>query len=74
MDQTSFSVKKPGERGHDQLNIKEVKRLDEKRLLLVTPDLAICDQLWLRMNFLDKESRSFAEEVYMTIHAIPESD
>ena len=68
-----FSVRNPGERGRDPLTIKRIRKLSDRSIELDIPDLAVCDQLSLRMCFRDAQQRPFAEQVYMTIHAIPDS-
>ncbi|MCA9079881.1 MAG: c-type cytochrome [Planctomycetaceae bacterium] len=67
-----WSVRDPDKQGHDPLTINKVDLLDDQTVQLHIPDLAICDQLWLRMSFNDAQLRPFAEEVYSTVHAIPE--
>ena len=67
-----FSVRKPGQTGHDQLTIQEVQKIDDKTIRLVIPDIAVCDQLELRMLFNDAAQRPFAETTFMTIHVVPE--
>ena len=67
-----FSVRKPGQTGHDQLTIQEVQKIDAKTIRLVIPDIAVCDQLELRMLFNDAAQRPFAETAFMTIHVVPE--
>jgi hypothetical protein len=67
-----FSVRNPGQTGHDQLTIQEVQKIDGKTIRLVIPDIAVCDQLELRMLFNDASKRPFAETVTMTIHVVPE--
>ncbi|MCA9052446.1 MAG: c-type cytochrome [Planctomycetaceae bacterium] len=66
-----FSVRNPGQPGHDGLTIERVRQLSERSVKLVIPDLAVCDQLRLHMLFRDASPRPFAEQVYLTIHAIP---
>ncbi|MCA9151353.1 MAG: hypothetical protein KDA92_18705, partial [Planctomycetales bacterium] len=66
-----FSVREPGKQGHDELTITAVKSIDSERVLLEMPDLAVCDQLQLRMLFDDGEQQPYAEEVFLTIHGIP---
>jgi putative heme-binding domain-containing protein len=67
-----FSVRTPGEPGHDTLAIEAVELLDARRLRLTMPDLAICDQLWLSIVLRDTTGQLFTDEAHLTIHAIPE--
>ena len=64
-------MRDPGKQGHDQLTINAVKSIDSESVLLEIPDLAVCDQLQLRMLFDDGEQQPYAEEVYLTVHGIP---
>ena len=66
-----FSVRTPDERGHDELTIEAVEIVSPRRLRLVIPDLAVCDQLQLSMLFSTSSGQTFTEVAYLTIHAIP---
>jgi len=66
-----FSVRNPDERGHDELTIEAVEIVSPRRLRLVIPDLAVCDQLQLSMLFSTSSGQTFTEVAYLTIHAIP---
>lgn len=39
---------------------------------LEIPDLEVCDQVLLEMYFEDAPGAEYTEEVYLTVHAIPE--
>lgn len=66
-----FSVKNPGSKGHDRLTIQEVQKIDHRTVRLIIPELAVCDQLELRMLIQDASLRPFAEKIHMTVHVIP---
>jgi len=67
-----FSVREPGKRGHDALRIEAVEPVSPRRLRLVIPDLAVCDQLQLTMLLSGTSGQTFTDVAYLTIHAIPE--
>lgn len=67
-----FSVRSPGEPGHDTLTVEAVELLDSRRLRLMIPDLAVCDQLQLSILLRDTSGQLFTEQAHLTIHAIPE--
>ena len=67
-----FSVRNSTEEGHDPLTIEDVLVLGPKKLRLVIPDLAVCDQLQLSMLFSAASGETFTDEAFLTIHAIPE--
>ncbi|MFH5803668.1 DUF6797 domain-containing protein [Alienimonas sp. DA493] len=61
-----------GEPGEQELEIAAATLSDDGRTLtLRTPDLRPVDQLHLQLNLRDADGRSFAEEVYWTIHNLP---
>jgi len=66
-----FSVRDPERLGHDPLEVSDVVQVDNRCVRLVVPDLAVCDQVELNMQFKDTDGQLFVEKVYMTIHAIP---
>jgi putative heme-binding domain-containing protein len=66
-----YSVLKPGEKGVDGLSIKSVGLINENTVRLNIPNLHVCDQVSLKMNFQDARGETFVEHVYLTIHAIP---
>ncbi|MBA4019949.1 MAG: hypothetical protein C0483_22515 [Pirellula sp.] len=66
-----YSVLKRGEKGRDTLSIQGIRSIDERTVRLNIPDLQVCDQLSLEMNFMDAERGRFVEQVYLTIHAVP---
>ena len=66
-----FSILRPGEQGRDQLTITEATLIDSQTVQLTIPELRACDQLLLRMVLNDSNGEPFAEEAYLTIHAIP---
>ena len=66
-----YSVLKPGEKGRDVLSIKSVGLTNEKTVRLNIPNLHVCDQVSLEMNFKDSKGETFVEHAYLTIHAIP---
>ncbi len=69
-----FSVLKPGQIGRDQLVIESIELSDDKRTVtLITPELKVCDQVHLEMGFDDASGVLFSEEVYLTVHAVPET-
>ena len=69
-----YSVLRPGEVGRDRIAVTKVTRMDDRTVHLTIPDLQVCDQLSLKMNFNDGEGSKFVEHVYLTIHAIPQSE
>lgn len=66
-----YSVLKPGEKGRDLLSVQEVTMQDEHTLGLTIPDLHTCDQLSVKLKLRDAEGALFVEQVYLTIHTIP---
>ena len=66
-----FSVLQPGKKGRDHLAISEAMLVDPQTVLLTIPNLQVCDQMLLKMVVDDSEGEPFAEEAYLTIHAIP---
>ncbi|WP_158545186.1 DUF6797 domain-containing protein [Bremerella cremea] len=69
-----FSVRHPQQRGHDPLSIESVEMIDPKTVRLNIPGLEVCDQLRLEMRFQDAEGKLFTEELFATVHEIPEED
>lgn len=67
-----YSVLSPGDKGRDTLSIKDVAIVDQHTVRLAIPELRVCDQSSLEMNFLDAEGNRFIEHVYLTVHAIPQ--
>ena len=67
-----FSVRNPDETGHDPLTVKAVDILGPRRLRLVIPDLAVCDQLQLSMLLSSTSGQTFTDTAYLTIHTVPE--
>ena len=67
-----FSVRNPDETGHDPLTVKAVDILWPRRLRLVIPDLAVCDQLQLSMLLSSTSGQTFTDTAYLTIHTVPE--
>lgn len=67
-----FSVRHPERPGHDDVAVTRVDVLSPTTVRLVMPDLEVCDQLQLKMHFNDAQQRPYAEQVFLTIHAIPE--
>ena len=60
------------ERG-DRLTVQNVsvdRKLD--RVHVELPELAICDQVLVTMKFKDAAGADFSEQVYLTVHAMPE--
>ena len=39
---------------------------------MITPELQVCDQVYIEMGFDDAAGESFSEEVYLTLHTVPE--
>ena len=66
-----FSVRHPDEQGHDALSIEAVDLLGPRKLRLVIPDMAVCDQLQLSVLIRDTAGQTFSDEAFLTIHAIP---
>ena len=66
-----FSVLQPGKKGRDHLAISKAMLVDPQTVQLTIPNLRVCDQLLLKMVVDDSEGEPFAEEAYLTIHAIP---
>jgi hypothetical protein len=68
-----FSVLNPGKKGRDKLRIESIDLSENKRTLtLHTPDLKSCDQVHIEMGFSDANGQPFSEEIYLTIHSVPE--
>ena len=67
-----YSVLRRGEKGRDTLAVQAVQLIDDRTLRLEIPDLQVCDQLTLEMNIADADGRRFIEQVYLTVHEIPE--
>jgi putative heme-binding domain-containing protein len=67
-----FSVRNPDTQGHDPLTVEAVDVLGPRRLRLVIPDLAICDQLELLVLVADTSGQTFSDTAFLTIHAIPQ--
>ena len=68
-----FSVRNQGELGRDKLTVTDVVvENGNKSVLLDMPDLAVCDQVSLKMQFSDAAGKDYAEHVYLTVHAIPD--
>lgn len=67
-----FSVMNTGEQGRDRLKVKTVHVIDPKTIRLSIPNLRICDQLSVRMNFKGSDGKRFVEQMYQTIHHIPQ--
>ena len=67
-----FSVREPGKRGHDPLEIESVEVVSPTTIRLHIPGLAVCDQLRLEMKFRDAEGKLFTEELFATVHQIPD--
>ena len=68
-----FSVLHPGKVGRDRLTVQNVsvdRKLD--RVHVELPELAICDQVLVTMKFKDAAGADFSEQVYLTVHAMPE--
>ena len=66
-----YSVLKPGTKGSDPLSVKEAQMIDPRTVRLNIPDLRVCDQLSLKMDFTDMQGERFIEQLYLTIHAVP---
>ncbi len=67
-----YSLLKPGQTGRDELQIAKVQLSDDKRTVtLLTPDLQVCDQVFIKMDFDDARGEPFEEQVYLTVHAVP---
>ncbi len=67
-----YSVLRPGEKGRDALLVKNIRLIDDRTVHLSIPDLKVCDQLSLEMNFTDAAGDRFIEHLYQTIHAVPD--
>ena len=67
-----FSVLRPGEQGRDPLRVEQVDLIDSRTVRLHLPDLTVCDQVSLQMQFEDATGELFLEHIYLTVHAIPE--
>ena len=68
-----FSVLHPGKVGRDRLTVQNVsvdRKLD--RVHVELPELAFCDQVLVTMKFKDAAGADFSEQVYLTVHAMPE--
>ncbi|MBL9093149.1 MAG: c-type cytochrome, partial [Planctomycetaceae bacterium] len=69
-----YSVTRSGVKGRDTLAIREIHLLDERTLRLIIPNLRVCDQLSLTMEFKDAQGWGFVEQVYLTVHEMPASE
>jgi mono/diheme cytochrome c family protein len=68
-----FSVRSPDQKGRDDLRIERVDiSADGKQVTLKLPDLAVCDQLLLTMKLKAADGADFAQQVHLTVHAIPQ--
>lgn len=68
-----FSVRRPGETGRDHLTIQHVQVEEDYRTVrLKIADLDVCDQALLEMKFLTASGETYHEQLYLTVHAIPE--
>jgi putative heme-binding domain-containing protein len=67
-----YSVLRPGTKGRDPLTIADVGLIDERTVHLGIPDLRVCDQLSLEMNFQEAEGARFVERAYLTVHFVPD--
>ncbi|MEO1616216.1 MAG: DUF6797 domain-containing protein [Planctomycetota bacterium] len=75
-----FSLLQPGRIGRDTLMVTEVVLVAPDTVRLVIPDLQVCDQLSIEMNFRARSSETavtsadgarFVEHLYATVHAKP---
>ncbi|MCA9037100.1 MAG: c-type cytochrome [Planctomycetaceae bacterium] len=69
-----FSVRRPEERHHDQVEVTDARVLDSRTVEITMPGLQVCDQMQLKMNLKSAGGRRYAETIWMTIHAIPDAD
>ena len=68
-----FSVLDSKKKTRDRLPVQSVTLSSDRRTVhLELPDLVACDQVLLKMRLLDGTGAEFSEEVYLTVHALPE--
>jgi len=66
-----YSVLRPGEKGRDDLIVQSVTQVDDRTLRLLIPNLSVCDQVSLKVNFKEATGERFVEHLYLTINAMP---
>jgi hypothetical protein len=68
-----FSILKPGSKGRDKLKIDSVQLSNGNRTATLSMSkLSECDNLRIEMELDDERGETFVEEIYLTIHGIPE--
>ena len=66
-----FSVRHPDEVGHDALTIEAIDVLSPRKMRLLIPDMAVCDQLRLSVLISDTSGQTFSDEAFLTVHTLP---
>ncbi|MEM6474135.1 MAG: hypothetical protein AAF802_31650, partial [Planctomycetota bacterium] len=70
-----WSILQPGRIGRDDLEVEDVFLIEPDKVRLVLPELTMCDQLFIDMNFKTAETPGgisrFVEQLYATIHHLP---
>ena len=67
-----YSVKHPGEKGHDRLNVTGAQiSQDGRQVMLLIPGLGPANQVELRVNLTAADGNPWKELVYLTINAVP---
>ncbi|MEM0926472.1 MAG: hypothetical protein AAGJ83_10580, partial [Planctomycetota bacterium] len=71
-----YSILQPGRIGRDNLKVEEVLLIAPNAVRLKLPELAVCDQLMIEMNFETADDpggvSTFIETLYATIHTMPD--
>jgi hypothetical protein len=66
------SVLKPGTLGQDQLEVTSVELSPSgKQATLRLPQLSVCDQLRIEVDFQLPSGEAFRRDAYMTVHQLP---
>ena len=66
-----FSVKNPGGKGHDKLEVKSARlSADKKTVFLELAGLRPCDQMKIKFSIAAADGASISQEIYNTIHKL----
>lgn len=66
-----YSVLRPDSKGRDVIAIQHVQLISDRRVRLQIPELQVCDQLLLEMNFSAANGQVYIEQIYATVHKLP---
>lgn len=67
-----MSVRKPEQKGHDELEIQQVTISDDgTRVRLRVPDVTPVDQVRIAFDLDDAAGHSVKQEAYLTVHRVP---